>query len=203
MTTPALGVCYYPEHWPESVWERDAAQMAEVGITYVRIGEFAWSKLEPRPDDLQFDWLIAAMDTLGRHGLKVIVGTPTATPPRWIVDKLPDMVAIDATGRPRNFGSRRHYDFSHLGYRAESARIAQIIADRVGQHPALGGWQTDNEYGCHATTYSYSESARRGFRYWLREKYKTIEALNEAWGNVFWSMEYNDFDQIDLPYLTV
>jgi len=203
MTTPALGVCYYPEHWPQSVWERDAAQMAEVGITYVRIGEFAWSKLEPRPGELHFDWLIQSMDTLGRHGLKVIVGTPTATPPRWIVDKLPDMVAIDPNGRPRNFGSRRHYDFSHLGYRAESARITQIIADRVGQHPALAGWQTDNEYGCHNTTYSYSESARRGFRYWLREKYKTIEALNEAWGTVFWSMDYNDFDQIDLPFLTV
>ena len=201
--TPALGVCYYPEHWPEQMWEQDAARMAEIGISYVRIGEFAWSRLEPRPGELQLDWLIAAMDTLGRHGLKVILGTPTATPPRWLVDKLPDMVAIDASGRPRNFGSRRHYCFSHLGYRAESARITQILADRVGHHPALAGWQTDNEYGCHATTYSYSEAARQGFRLWLREKYGTIEALNDAWGNVFWSMEYNSFEQIELPYLTV
>ena len=201
--TPAIGVCYYPEHWAEALWERDAAQMVEIGISYVRIGEFAWSRLEPRPGELHFDWLVKSMDVLGRHGLKVIVGTPTATPPRWLIDKLPDMVAIDATGRPRNFGSRRHYCFSHLGYRAESARITQLIVDKICRHPALAGFQTDNEYGCHNTTYSYSEAARVGFRQWLKDKYKTIEALNLAWGNVFWSMDYNDFEQIDLPYLTV
>jgi len=203
MTTPTLGVCYYPEQWPEAMWEEDARRMAEVGITYVRIGEFAWSRLESRPGDLQFDWLIRSMDMLGRHGLKVILGTPTATPPRWLVDKMPDMVAIDDNGQPRRFGSRRHYCFSHLGYREESARITRLLAERVGQHRALAGWQTDNEYGCHATTYSYSEAARQGFRTWLKQKYGTIAALNEAWGNVFWSMEYNDFAQIDLPNLTV
>ena len=84
MITPTLGVCYYPEHWSEEVWEQDAAGMAAVGITFVRIGEFAWSRFEPTPGDLQLDWLIRAMDVLGRHGLKVIFGTPTATPPRWM-----------------------------------------------------------------------------------------------------------------------
>jgi len=203
MTVPTLGVCYYPEHWPEERWESDAARMAEVGIGFVRIGEFAWSKLEPRPGELDFGWMVRAMDTLGRHGLKVIVGTPTATPPRWMMDKLPDMVAVDENGRPRNFGSRRHYCFSHLGYREECARITRLLIEHVGNHSALGGWQTDNEYGCHSTTYSYSEAARIGFRAWLEERYGTIEALNEAWGNIFWSMEYNDFGQIDLPLLTV
>lgn len=83
MSTPALGVCYYPEHWPQSLWEGDARRMAEIGLIFVRIGEFARSRLEPRPGELTFDWLAQPMVVLGRHGLKVILGTPTATPPRW------------------------------------------------------------------------------------------------------------------------
>jgi beta-galactosidase len=177
--------------------------MRGIGIRYVRIGEFAWSRIEPRPGQLQFGWLVEAMDVLGRNGLGVIVGTPTATPPRWMLDRYPDMLAVGPDGNPRNFGSRRHYCFSHLGYRAEAARITSLLIEKVGRHPALAGWQTDNEYGCHATTYSYSEAARQGFRRWLEARYGTIEAVNEAWGNVFWSMDYNEFDQIDLPYLTV
>ncbi|MDB5621801.1 MAG: beta-galactosidase [Devosia sp.] len=200
---PALGVCYYPEHWPEDWWAHDAARMAEVGIRYVRIGEFAWSRLEPSPGDLRLDWIIRAMDALAAHGLKVVFGTPTATPPRWMVDKHPDMLAVDAQGRRRGFGSRRHYDFSHLGYREECRRIVQLLADAVGQHPALAAWQTDNEYGCHDTSYSYSPAALAGFRLWLERKYNTIDALNQAWGNVFWSMEYSRFDQIELPNLLV
>ncbi|MBN9307685.1 beta-galactosidase, partial [Devosia sp.] len=179
MPVPAIGVCYYPEHWPSEWWEEDARRMAEVGIEYVRIGEFAWSRLEPRPGELNFDWLVQSMDLLGRHGLKVIVGTPTATPPRWLLDKHPDMLAVDRHGRPRGFGSRRHYDFSHLGYREECARITQLLIETVGNHPALAGWQTDNEYGCHDTVLSYSEAARQGFRRWLAERYGTVEALNE------------------------
>jgi beta-galactosidase len=143
------------------------------------------------------------MDALGKHGLKVVFGTPTATPPRWIVDKHPDMLAVGRDGRRKGFGSRRHYDFSHLGYREESRRITQLLADAVGQHPALGGWQTDNEYGCHGTTYSYSPAALAGFQNWLEIRYGTVDALNAAWGNVFWSMEYNSFQQIELPNLLV
>lgn len=203
MTSPAIGVCYYPEHWPEDMWERDAACMAEVGIQWVRIGEFAWSKLEPTPGNLTFDWIIRAMDVLGRHGLKVVFGTPTATPPRWMVDKHPDMLAVDAQGRRKGFGSRRHYDFSHLGYREEAGRITRLLADAVGDHPALGAWQTDNEYGCHGTTYSYSPAAETGFRRWLADKYGTVDALNHAWGTVFWSMDYNSFEQVGLPNLLV
>ncbi|KKB78056.1 beta-galactosidase [Devosia soli] len=201
--SPALGVCYYPEHWPEEWWEKDAARMAEVGIKYVRIGEFAWSRMEPTPGDIKLAWMIRSMDVLGKHGHKVIVGTPTATPPRWMVDKHPDMLAVDANGNRKGFGSRRHYDFSHLPFREESARITQILADALSDHPALGGWQTDNEYGCHGTTYSYSPAALDGFRKWLASRYGSIESLNEAWGNVFWSMEYNSFDQIELPNLLI
>ena len=196
-----LGTCYYPEHWPKDQWEHDAARMADLGLTWVRIGEFAWSRLEPAPGDLQFDWLDRAIDTLTAAGLKVVLGTPTATPPRWMLDRHPDMLAKDAQGRLRGFGSRRHYCFSHDGYRDESVRITTLLAKRFGAKVAA--WQTDNEYGCHDTVYSYSDAARRAFRDWLAQKYQSTDALNRAWGNVFWSMDYDRFDQIDLPNLTV
>ncbi|QFT67317.1 Beta-galactosidase [Labrenzia sp. THAF35] len=198
-----LGTCYYPEHWPEEIWEADARRMAETGLTWIRIGEFAWSRLEPRPGDLHFEWLDRAIETLGRAGLKVVLGTPTATPPRWVIDKHPDMVAVDANGNPRKFGSRRHYCFSHEGFRQESDRIVKLVAERYGNNPHVAAWQTDNEYGCHDTILSYSEAARKAFRVWLKQRYGSIEALNRAWGNVFWSMEYLSFDEIDLPNLTV
>lgn len=198
-----LGTCYYPEHWPEEIWEADARRMAEAGLTWVRIGEFAWSRLEPRPGDLRFDWLDRAIEVLGQAGLKVVLGTPTATPPRWMMDRHPDMIAVDANGHPRKFGSRRHYCFSHEGYKQESDRIVTLVAERYGRNPHVAAWQTDNEYGCHDTILSYSQAARNAFRIWLEQRYGTIEALNRAWGNVFWSMDYAAFDEIDLPNLTV
>ncbi len=198
-----LGTCYYPEHWPEAVWESDAARMAEAGLTWVRIGEFAWGRIEPAPGDLHWDWLDRAIGVLGQAGLKVVLGTPTATPPRWVVDKHPDMLAVDAEGRPRKFGSRRHYCFSHAGYLEECRRIVTLMADRYGRNPHVAAWQTDNEYGCHDTILSYSEAARGAFRDWLAQRYQSPDALNRAWGNVFWSMDYASFDDVDLPNLTV
>jgi len=177
--------------------------MVEVGLTWVRIGEFAWSRYEAKPGKLTFEWLDRAIETLGSAGLKVVLGTPTATPPRWMIDKHPDMLAHDAEGHPRKFGSRRHYCFSHLGYREESRRITRLMAERYGSNPHVAAWQTDNEFDCHDTVISYSPAALQGFRAWCAERYGTIEALNAAWGNVFWSMEYRDFDDIELPNLTV
>jgi len=198
-----LGVCYYPEHWPEDQWADDAARMVATGLTWVRISEFGWSRMEPTPGTLAWDWLDRAIAVLGNAGLKIILGTPTATPPRWMIDKHPDMLAVDAEGRPRKFGSRRHYDFSHLGYRDECKRIAGLMGERYGQNPHIAAWQIDNEYDCHDTTLSYSDAARQGFQNWLAQRYQSTDALNRAWGNVFWSMEYDSFDQIDLPNLTV
>jgi beta-galactosidase len=198
-----LGVCYYPEHWPEEWWADDARRMAEMGLSRVRIGEFAWSRIEPEPGRFDWGWLDRAVETLHAAGLGIIMGTPTATPPKWVVDAMPDMIGVDVDGKPRRFGSRRHYCFSHLGYREQSARITRAVAERYGHHPAIVAWQTDNEYGCHDTAVSYSEAAKRAFRLWLTKRYQTIAALNTAWGNVFWSQEYRSFDEVDLPNLTV
>lgn len=198
-----LGVCYYPEHWPEERWAVDARMMREAGITLVRVGEFAWSRLEPEAGRYTFDWLERAIDVLASEGLQLIIGTPTTTPPKWLVDQMPELLPVDAAGRVRGFGSRRHYCFSHLGYRDECRRIVTALAERFGKHPAVVAWQTDNEYANHNTGLSYSAAARTGFRRWLAEKYGSIDALNTAWGTVFWSMEYAAFDAIELPNLTV
>ena len=199
----ALGVCYYPEHWPEDVWRHDADLMVESGIRWVRIGEFAWSRLEPEPGNLRFAWLDRAIATLADAGLKVILCTPTATPPRWMSTRHPDMLALDEQGRPRRFGSRRHYCFSHEGYRDAGARIATLLGDRYGKDERVAAWQIDNEYGCHETVLSYSDAARQAFRVWLARRYGDVQTLNRAWGTVFWSMEYSRFEEIELPNFTV
>ena len=196
-----FGVCYYPEHWPEHLWTSDAQRMADLCLEYVRIGEFAWSKMEPQPQCYDFDWMDRAIDGLAKVGLKIIIGTPTATPPKWLIDANPDILPHHPkTGRVRGFGSRRHYDFSSQCYLRESLRITRVLAERYGKHPAVCGWQIDNELCCHDTAISVSPSAKTLFRAWCRRKYESIEALNTAWGNVFWSMEYPDFESIDCPF---
>ena len=198
-----LGVCYYPEHWPRSEWAEHASSMVEMGIKVVRIGEFAWSRLEPADGELSFQWLQDSIDCLGNAGLEVVLGTPTATPPKWLVDKTPDILAVDQWGQQRRFGSRRHYCFSSPGYRQECKRIVTLLAKQFGRHPSVVAWQTDNEYGCHDTIFSYSEAARLAFSQWCSRQYADIDQLNQRWGNVFWSMEYNDFADIELPVSTV
>jgi beta-galactosidase len=198
-----LGVCYYPEQWPEEWWTQDARRMREIGITYVRIGEFAWSQYEPKRDQFNWGWLDRAMDVLGNAGLKVVLGTPTATPPKWLMDEYPDIAPVDEQGRVRGFGSRRHYTFSSDTYTRESARIVEILAERYGKHPALDGWQTDNEYGCHDTILSWGQEDLKAFRQWLRKTYQSTDQLNEAWGNAFWSMNLQSFEEVTLPNLTV
>ena len=201
MLKPKLGTCYYPEHWSRDIWKSDVIRMVELGLSWVRIGEFSWSKIEPKEGELDWEWLDCIVELLRSHKLDIIMGTPTATPPKWVLDKYPDMLAIDELGNVRGFGSRRHYCFSHLGYRKEAERITREMVSRYGLK--VQAWQVDNEYGCHDTTLSYSQAALEGFRDWLSQKYQSPSALNKAWGNIFWSMEINEFSDIELPNLTV
>jgi beta-galactosidase len=177
--------------------------MAEMGLSFVRIGEFSWSAIEPEPGKFDWGWLDEAFETLTKAGLKVVLGTPTATPPKWLIDRHPDILPVDRHGRPRRFGSRRHYCFSSPAYREETRRIVEAFAKRYGNHPGLAGWQTDNEYGCHETVKSWSPAAAAAFRVWLKERYGSVDALNRAWGNRFWSMEYRAFDEVDVPLVAV
>jgi beta-galactosidase len=198
-----LGVCYYPEHWPEGWWEDDARRMREMGIAYVRIGEFGWSRLEPARGRFDWGWLDRALDVLGSAGLQVVLGTPTCAPPKWLVDERPEILPVDREGRTRGFGSRRHYSLLNNFYGPECDRIVEALARRYGRHAALVGWQTDNEYGNHDTTLSFGPHDLATFREWLRGRYGDAPALNEAWGNAFWGMDYGSFEEVGLPNLSV
>ncbi|GBF04380.1 beta-galactosidase [Deinococcus aerius] len=198
-----LGSCDYPEHVPADRWATYARQQRELGLTFVRLAEFAWSRMEPRPGEYDWAWLDRAVEAYHAEGLRVVMCTPTATPPAWLIRAHPEILPYDAQGRVRDFGSRRHYDFASPVYREHSRRITRAVAERYGQHPAVVGWQTDNEFACHGTGRSYGGASAAAFPEWLRQKYGTLDALNEAWGNVFWSMEYSDWGQIRPPVLTV
>ncbi|GGQ95653.1 beta-galactosidase [Deinococcus ruber] len=198
-----LAVCDYPEHVPRDRWTRYAEQQKALGLSFVRIAEFAWSRMEPRPGEYEWAWLDEAIEAYADAGLKVVLCTPTATPPAWLIRAHPEILPYDREGRIREFGSRRHYDFASPIFREHSRRITRVLAERYGQHPAVVGWQTDNEFGCHDTARSYGGASAAAFPGWLEAKYGTLDALNEAWGNVFWSMEYGDWAQIRLPNLLV
>ena len=142
-----FGVCYYPEQWPATRWAEDAASMAELGLGLVRIGEFAWSRYEPARGRFTFDWLDEAIETLADAGLGVVLGTPTATPPVWLMRERPEILSVGPDGRRRAYGSRRHTSTTSLAYREEAARIVSVLVERYGHHPAVVAWQIDNEPG--------------------------------------------------------
>ena len=194
-----LGVCYYPEQWPKELWDDDLQRMRALGITHVRLGEFAWTLMQPRPDQYDFSWLDDILDRITKAGLNAILCTPTAAPPAWVVEKYPQILPYDEAGRPRTFGSRHHYTFASADYLELAKSITEQLAQRYGEHPAVLAWQTDNEYGCHESARSYGPIDLAAFQRYLAEKYDDINALNAAWGNVFWSQQYAKFEQIPLP----
>ncbi len=198
-----LGVCYYPEHWPEERWATDARLMREAGLSIVRIGEFAWAQMEPAEGVFDWGWLDRAVETLASEGLQIVLGTPTPTPPAWLVRACPEILPVDAQGRVRRFGSRRHVCANSPAYRQHTERIVAALAQRYGTHPAVIGWQIDNEFGCHDTARCYCPRCTEAFRRWLKARYGTLDALNEAWGTAFWSQRYGDWAEIEPPILAV
>lgn len=199
MSKLELGVCYYPEQWGRSHWRDDAARMVEMGLDWVRIAEFTWSLIEPERGQFHWDWLDEVIEILGQAGLRIMMSTPTAAPPKWLIDEHPEILPVGPDGRVRGFGSRRHYCFSSEVYLTEARRIATEYARRYGQNPHVYAWQIDNEYNDHDTVVSYSDAARHGFRHWLADRYGSVEVLNQTWGTVFWGSTYSSFNQIELP----
>ncbi len=196
-----FGVCYYPEQWPESYWEADARRMEECGVNTVRMGEFGWALMEPREGRYDFSLFDRAIETLGRHGIKTIFGTPTAAPPKWLTHKYPEVLDVDETGRPANDQSRRQCCYNSPVYRQFSQKIVEALALHYRNNTNIIGWQIDNEMN-NENPECLSESCRAAFRTWLRQKYGTLDELNARWGTVVWSQIYSDWAQIDLPFPT-
>ena len=197
----SLGVCYYPEHWPREIWAEDLERMLEAGIETVRIAEFAWSKFEPHENTFTFDFFDEFLDLAHKMGMKVIFCTPTATPPAWLTTKYPEVLNANKEGVLYRHGSRRHYNYNSSRYRAFTERIVEKIASHVGSHPAIVGWQIDNELNCETDLF-YSESDSVAFRRFLERKYGSLEQLNHAWGTVFWNQTYTDWTEIFVPRMT-
>lgn len=192
----SVGVYYYPEHWDSTQWERDFQNMAKMGFEFTHFAEFAWAQLEPEEGKYDFSWLDRSLQLAAKYNLKVIMCTSTATPPVWLVRKYPEVLVTDEGGSPMDHGGRQHATFSNNFYRQYAMKMIAELARRYGNDQRVIGWQLDNEP---RRFLDYGKDAPQRFRNWLKEKYPTVDALNRAWGNNFWSGTYSGFDQINIP----
>ena len=190
-----MGTCYYPEHWDRALWEEDLERMLQAGITVIRIAEFAWNKIEPREGEFTFDFFDAFLDLCEQKGMQVIFGTPSATPPVWLTEKYPEVLNANRDGVLYRHGARRHYNYNSKKYQELVARVVEEEAKHYAPHKAIVGWQIDNELNCETNEF-FSEADSEAFRVFLKDKYGTLDALNKAWGTVFWNQTYNDWDEI-------
>ncbi len=195
---PYLGVAYYPEDWPDEEMDKDIARMKEIGVNTARIAEFAWHRMEPHPGEFDFSYFHQVVNKLAAAGIAVVLGTPTATPPRWLERLYPDVMAENENGRVFSHGGRRHCCSNNPHYDAYSLRIVEKMAQEFADDPAVIGWQIDNEIysfgnGC------FCPNCQAKFRERLRKKYKTIDSLNQAWNLNLFSQWYDDFSEIPAP----
>jgi beta-galactosidase len=194
-----FGVDYYPEQWEETDWARDAQRMRECGVNVVRIAEFGWSLMEPEEGKYDFSLFDRAITVLANHGIKIILGTPTATPPKWLTYKYPEVLNVLPNRTRVNDQTRRHASYVSPLYRKFSRRIVEAMASHYKTDSRVIGWQIDNEFN-NEDRECYSDDCRIAFRKWLKEKYGKLDRLNQRWGTRFWSQHYSDWEQVDLPF---
>jgi beta-galactosidase len=192
-----FGVDYYPEQWEESRWPIDAALMAEAGFNVVRLAEFAWAKLEPTPGHFDFSWLDRAIEVLSQRGIQVVLGTPTASPPAWVMAQHPDAYRVSENGVRATYGNRRNYCPNNPNYHTRTREIVSAMTGHYANHHAVIGWQIDNEFG--QGDRCCCPICIAAFQRWLEAKYGSLDDVNAAWGTIFWSHTYTAWSQIPAP----
>ncbi|HEY5562634.1 MAG TPA: beta-galactosidase [Clostridiaceae bacterium] len=193
-----IGTAYYPEYRNEIDWPGDFELIRNAGIKRIRIGEFAWSKIQPGEGVFDFEWMDRSIEMAGKYGIGVVIGTPTAVPPIWLVEKYPDVLPVNNEGRKSDFGARQHHCFNSEDYIHHSEMLVEALAKRYGSNSNVVAWQIDNELGAEQKR-CFCDNCKKKFKQFLLEKYKTISELNARWGNHFWSEDYQNFNQIRLP----
>jgi beta-galactosidase len=189
-----LGSAWYPEQWPESRWDADLALMDQAGMHMARVGEFAWSSMEPEEGHYTLDWLDRAIAAAARHHVVIVLGTPTDAPPAWLTSKYPETLRVDDTGQQMQHGSRRQFSYSSPKYRELCRKIVEQLAQRFGHNPNVIGWQIGNEY----TEDSFDPESRRQWHAWLEHRYGTLDQLNHHWMTAYWSQTYSAWDQVPM-----
>jgi beta-galactosidase len=194
----ALGCDYNPEQWAHATWREDVALMREAGVGFVTLGVFSWALLEPEPGRWDFGWFDEVLGLLHGAGIAVDLATATASPPPWLTAAHPEVLPVDREGRTLWPGSRQAWCPSSPVFRRHALRLVEQLARRYGAHPAVRLWHVSNELGCHNGR-CYCDVSAAAFRRWLADRYRTVTALNDAWGTAFWSQRYGSFAQVLPP----
>ncbi|MCI9582602.1 MAG: beta-galactosidase [Clostridium sp.] len=199
-----LGVDYYPEQWDPSLMDSDMDTMLEMGCNVIRIAEFSWHLMEKTEGQYDFSFFDNVIAKAKKKGLKVILGTPTATIPAWLAHKHPDILSEFEGGKKRAFGGRHVYCFNSPAMYAYSEKIIRAMAEHYRDETQVAAWQIDNELGHEGSDVCYCPQCRKAFQRYLEEKFEgSIDRLNDTYGTTFWSQEYNCFEEIPLPEETI
>jgi beta-galactosidase len=195
-----FGASYYPHHYQTCTWEKDLDCMVQAGVNALRVGDFAWVRLQPEASRWEFAWLDNFLDLAHRKGISSLLIPPLRCAPAWLVEQDPTIQIVNESGVRLEFGSRYTFCINHPLLREQGLELTRRIAQRYATHPAVVGWHLDNEYGdepdCHC------DICKRKWHAWLESRYRNIAELNHAWGTVFWGLEFQKFAQIPTPRLT-